>query len=104
MISDWKLSQLEVALSAPQHERNVRNVQELMDWLRISELNRLIGFSAVIQRYPTRVVRVLSSFDRLLSWLERQHSRSSMSTLRELYRALEAHVWEVNPLLLIRTS
>ena len=96
--------QLEVAFTAPQQAHNVRNVQELMDWLRISELNRLIGFSAVIQRYPSRVVRVLSSFDRLLSCMERAQPRSNMRPLRELYRALEAHVWDVNPLLLLKTS
>lgn len=96
--------QLEVELAAPQNDSNVRNVHELMDWLRISELNRLIGFAAVIQQYPTRVVRVLSSFDRILSWMERKYSKGTTSQLRELYRALEAHVWEINPLLLIKTS
>ena len=96
--------QLEVALRTPKYGHNVRNVQELMDWLRLSELNKLIGFAAVIQRYPSRVVRVLSSFDRILSWMERQSLEAGTAPLRELYRALEAHVWEINPLLMLKTS
>lgn len=87
-----------------EHEAHVRNVHELVDWLRMSELNKLLGFENIVSRCPQKVVSVLSSFDCVLIWAEKHRPGKQLVRLRKLYRVVEARVWDINPLLMLRPS
>lgn len=98
LLNEYMAHSQSASLQASLH---ARNIWELLDWLRMSELNNLLGFESVVARCPKRVVSALTSFDKVLRSYEHLAKTRTLHALRELYRAIEARLWDINPMLMI---